>query len=151
MTKTAENLVNLGSKSAASTEANSSTAGTTVYNQSKITEGSNDAVNGGQLYNTNQAITKVANSVDDLGYKLDGVQEEANAGISSAMAMASMPQAFLPGKSMISGGIATYNGEGAVAVGMSKLSDNGRWVIKINGSADTKGNAGAAAGVGMHW
>jgi len=119
--------------------------------EGKITEGSNDAVNGGQLYNTNQAITKVANSVDDLGYKLDGVQEEANAGISSAMAMASMPQAFLPGKSMISGGIATYNGEGAVAVGMSKLSDNGRWVIKINGSADTKGNAGAAAGVGMHW
>ena len=119
--------------------------------EGRIEEGSTDAVNGGQLYNTNRAITQVANSVDELGYKLDGVQEEANAGISSAMAMASMPQAFLPGKSMISGGIATYNGEGAVAVGVSKLSDNGRWVIKINGSADTKGNAGAAAGVGMHW
>ncbi|WP_207401769.1 YadA family autotransporter adhesin, partial [Psychrobacter pygoscelis] len=117
----------------------------------KVSEGSTDAINGGQLYETNRAITQVANGVNELGYKLDGVRKEANAGISSAMAMASMPQAYLPGKSMISGGIASYNGEGAVAVGVSKLSDNGRWVFKINGSADTEGNAGAAAGIGMHW
>lgn len=67
------------------------------------------------------------------------------------MAMASLPQAYIPGKSMLTGGIATYNGEGAVAVGLSKLSDNGRWVLKISGSADTRGNAGAAVGAGFHF
>lgn len=77
--------------------------------------------------------------------------DDANAGVSSAMAMAALPQAYLPGKSMLTGGMATYNGEGAVAVGFSKLSDNGRWVLKMSGSADTQGNAGAAVGVGFHF
>ncbi|WP_227429590.1 ESPR-type extended signal peptide-containing protein [Psychrobacter sp. I-STPA6b] len=107
-----------------------------------------DAVNVSQLAALDN---KVNNSINALGYKVNDVEKQANAGISSAMAMASLPQAYLPGKSMISGGIASYNGEGAVAVGVSKLSDNGRWVFKMNGSADTQGNAGASAGIGMHW
>lgn len=93
--------------------------------------------------------------LDALGNRLNArigdVQSNANAGTSSAMAMAALPQAYLPGKSMVSGGIATYNGQGAVAVGVSKLSDNGRWVIKANGTADTKGNVGGAVGAGMHF
>ncbi|WP_230657018.1 YadA family autotransporter adhesin, partial [Psychrobacter sp. I-STPA10] len=107
-----------------------------------------DAVNVSQLAAVDNRLT---NAINNLGYKVDDVANQANAGISSAMAMAALPQAYLPGKSMISGGIASYNGEGAVAVGISKLSDNGRWVFKMNGSADTEGNAGASAGVGMHW
>ncbi|MDO4426849.1 MAG: YadA-like family protein [Moraxella sp.] len=83
--------------------------------------------------------------------RIDDVEDDANAGVSSAMAMAALPQAYLPGKSMLTGGMATYNGEGAVAVGLSKLSDNGRWVLKISGSADTQGNAGAAVGAGFHF
>lgn len=103
-----------------------------------------DAVNVSQL-------AAVDDKVNRLGYKVNDVADEANAGISSAMAMAALPQAYLPGKSMLAGGMATYNGEGAVAIGVSKLSDNGRWVIKVNGTADTKGNAGAAVGAGFHW
>ena len=52
---------------------------------------------------------------------------------------------------MIGGGVATYNGESAVAVGLSRVSDNGRWVMKLNGTADTQGNAGAAIGAGFHF
>ena len=52
---------------------------------------------------------------------------------------------------MLAGGIATYNGQSAAAVGVSKLSDNGRWVIKANGTADTQGNFGGAVGAGFHW
>ncbi|ELA08128.1 hypothetical protein MOMA_06191 [Moraxella macacae 0408225] len=118
-----------------------------------------DAVNVAQLRSVAStaalANQNLVNAVNDLGYRLDTrigkTEDNANAGISSAMAMASMPQAYLPGKSMVSGGMASYNGQGAVAVGISKLSDNGRWVIKVNGSADTQGNAGAAVGAGFHW
>ena len=108
----------------------------------------NDAVNLGQL---NALDQRVSNSVNELGYKIGEVEDGANAGISAAMAMSSLPQAYIPGKSMIGGGVATYNGQSAVAVGISRVSDNGRWVIKANGTADTQGNAGGALGAGFHF
>ncbi|MGP5662277.1 YadA-like family protein, partial [Psychrobacter celer] len=108
----------------------------------------NDAVNLGQL---NALDGKLSNSVNELGYKINEVEDDANAGISAAMAMSSLPQAYIPGKSMVGGGIATYNGQSAVAIGVSKVSDNGRWVIKVNGTADTQGNAGGAVGAGFHF
>nr|WP_319923423.1 YadA-like family protein [Moraxella catarrhalis] len=114
----------------------------------EVSATSTDAVNGSQLYKATQGI---ANATNELGHRIHQNENKANAGISSAMAMASMPQAYIPGRSMITGGIATYNGQGAVAVGLSKLSDNGQWVFKINGSADTQGNAGAAVGAGFHF
>ena len=114
----------------------------------EISATSTDVVNGSQLYKATQGI---ANATNELGHRIHQNENKANAGISSAMAMASMPQAYIPGRSMVTGGIATYNGQGAVAVGLSKLSDNGQWIFKINGSADTQGNAGAAVGAGFHW
>ena len=107
-----------------------------------------DAVNFGQL---NALDKRLGNSINELGYKINEVEDDANAGISAAMAMSSLPQAYIPGKSMVGGGIATYNGQSAVAVGVSKVSDNGRWVIKANGTADTQGNAGGAIGAGFHF
>ena len=107
-----------------------------------------DAVNFGQL----DAVSRgLGNSINELGYRVDEVEDDANAGISAAMAMSSLPQAYIIGKSMIGGGIATYNGESAVAIGFSKLSDDGRWVMKLNGTADTQGNVGAAIGAGFHF
>ncbi|MBO1530955.1 YadA-like family protein [Psychrobacter sp. F1192] len=123
----------------------------------------NDAVNRGQLNNQFDTIDRLINSeianmdsklndrVNSLGYRIDDVEDDANAGISAAMAMSSLPQANIAGKSMIGGGIASYNGESAVAIGVSRVSDNGRWVMKINGTADTQGNAGGAIGAGFHF
>ena len=107
-----------------------------------------DAVNIGQL---NSLAGSVNNALNDMGYRIGDVEDNANAGTSAAMATAALPQAYLPGKSMLAGGIATYNGQSAAAVGVSKLSDNGRWVIKANGTADTQGNFGGAVGAGFHW
>lgn len=107
-----------------------------------------DAVNFGQL----SALDKrLDDNINELGYKIGDVEDNANAGISAAMAMSSLPQAYIPGKSLISGGIGTYNGESAFAIGFSKLSNDGRWVIKVNGAADTEGNTGGAIGAGFHF
>ena len=114
----------------------------------EVSATSTDAVNGSQLYKATQGI---ANATNELDHRIHQNENKANAGISSAMAMASMPQAYIPGRSMVTGGIATHNGQGAVAVGLSKLSDNGQWVFKINGSADTQGHVGAAVGAGFHF
>ncbi len=100
-------------------------------------------------------LTTLRNDLDDaineLGYKINEVEDNANAGISAAMAMSSIPQSFLPGRSLVGGGITTYNGESAVAIGLSTVSNSGQWVIKVNGTADSQGNAGGAIGAGVHF
>ena len=118
-----------------------------------LDNGGNRITNVGPGFDGTDAVN--VNQLKDFGYnlsnKINDVEDDANAGISAAMAMSSIPQSFIPGKSLIGGGIATYNGEGAVAVGLSKVSDNGRWVMKITGTADTQGNAGGAIGAGFHF
>ena len=129
------------------TAAGISAAGTKVTN---VADGMapRDAVNFGQL----DAVSRgLGNSINELGYKIGEVEDDANAGISAAMAMSSLPQAYIIGKPMIGGGIATFNGESAVAIGFSKMSNDGRWVMKLNGTADTQGNVGAAIGAGFHF
>ena len=149
------------------------TAGNTVINSSGITMQDGPSMTAQGLYAGNQRLTGVAdgiepkdavnysqlsaldsrlnNNMNDLGYRIDEVEDDANAGISAAMAMSALPQAFISGKSLIGGGVSTYNGESAVAIGFSKLSNDGRWVIKVNGTADTQGNVGGAVGAGFHF
>ena len=129
------------------TAAGINAAGTKVTN---VADGMapRDAVNFGQL----DAVSRgLGNSINELGYKIGEVEDDANAGISAAMAMSSLPQAYIIGKPMIGGGIATFNGESAVAIGFSKMSNDGRWVMKLNGTADTQGNVGGAIGAGFHF
>ena len=129
------------------TAAGINAAGTKVTN---VADGMapRDAVNFGQL----DAVSRgLGNSINELGYKIGEVEDDSNASISAAMAMSSLPQAYIIGKPMIGGGIATFNGESAVAIGFSKMSNDGRWVMKLNGTADTQGNVGAAIGAGFHF
>jgi len=129
------------------TAAGINAAGTKVTN---VADGMapRDAVNYGQL----EAVTRgLGGSINELGYKIGEVEDDANAGISAAMAMSSLPQAYIIGKPMIGGGIATFNGESAVAIGFSKMSKDGRWGMKLNGTADTQGNVGGAIGAGFHF
>jgi trimeric autotransporter adhesin len=117
---------------------------------------STDAVNVGQL--TNAVSTAVGTSEAYTNSQLVGFQNEieavqrnADAGTASGMAMSGVPQSYLPGKTMVAAGVAGYGSEQAMALGLSKLSDNGRWVMKLNGSANTRGKYGAAVGAGVTW
>ena len=83
--------------------------------------------------------------------KLNRADKHLRAGIAGANAAAGLPQAYLPGKSMVAVSAGTYRGEGAVALGMSRISDNGKVVVKITGNSDTRGNLGASLGAGYQW
>ncbi|MES2501814.1 MAG: YadA-like family protein [Pseudomonadota bacterium] len=111
-----------------------------------------DAVNVRQL---DAAIAQsgidINNRLNALQSDISGVRHDAHAGTASAMAMASMPQSVVPGKVMIAAGVANYQGQSAMSIGVSNFSENGRWAVNFNGSANTRGNAGAAVGVGFHW
>ena len=100
-----------------------------------------DAVNVAQL---NTAVNNVFRQVHS-------VEKDAQAGIAMAIATAGLPQAYLPGKSMmaISGG--TYRGQSGYAFGFSHVTDNGRYVIKASGSGNSKGHYGASVGMGWQW
>lgn len=83
--------------------------------------------------------------------KLDEYKKDSRAGTASAMAIGNLPQSTIPGKGMVSLGGGFYDGESAMAIGLSKMSDDGKWVVKGSASYDSQENAGAAVSVGFHF
>lgn len=67
------------------------------------------------------------------------------------MAVAGLPQAYLPGKSMVAMSGATYRGATGVALGVSTITDNGKWVLKGAVNSNNKGHVGATIGAGYQW
>ncbi|WP_164517110.1 YadA-like family protein [Vreelandella venusta] len=121
--------------------------GTTITNVAPgVNEG--DAVNVGQM---NELGRRFQNEIVNVHGRIDSVERNANAGSASAIAASTVPQAWMPGKSMIGVGAGTYGGESAVSVGISRLSDNGRWVIQGKVTGDSQSNFGAGIGAGWHW
>ncbi|AOB29891.1 hypothetical protein AKI39_03080 [Bordetella sp. H567] len=110
--------------------------------------GPNDAATINQLNNLSQGVN---GQVARLNNRIDTVQSRSNGGIAAAMAMATLPQAYLPSRSMLSLGGATWNGGSGYAVGLSTVSDNGSWVVKLSGGASSRGDYGGAVGVGYQW
>ena len=104
-------------------------------------------VDGTDAVNMNQLGT-VANS---LSRDIRRVDREARAGTASAAAMANLPQAYLPGKSMFAVAAAGHRGESGYAAGLSTVSDNGKWVIKGSVAGNSRGDVTYGAGVGYQW
>ena len=124
-----------------------------------VSADSTDAINGSQLYYTNQAInqsvTNIGNYVVNMGnqinQRIDNVESDSKAGTAAAMAVAGLPQAYLPGKSMMAVAGGVYRGESGYAVGFSSISDGGNWIIKGTATGNSRGHYGATAGVGYQW
>ena len=120
---------------------------------------STDAVNGSQLYQANQAINQrvtnlgnyVVNMGNQINQRIDNVESDSKAGTAAAMAVAGLPQAYLPGKSMMAVAGGVYRGESGYAVGFSSISDGGNWIIKGTATGNSRGHYGATAGVGYQW
>ena len=115
-----------------------------------------DAANVGQLNAGMQQATNWANAYTDqrvgqLSSQIQSVGHRADAGVAAGMAMAGLPQAYEPGRSMAAVSAGSFRGESSIAIGISTISQGGRWVYKLSGSADTRGDAGVAIGAGMQW
>ena len=125
-------------------------AGTPITNlkPGEIAEGSTDAVTGGQLHSL---AGGTAAALNRLQGNLDRVAKDANAGSATAGAMANLPQAYLPGKSMFALATARYVGQQGFAAGLSKVSENGNWIIKGSVSGNTRGKTMVGAGIGYQW
>ncbi|WP_373767379.1 YadA family autotransporter adhesin, partial [Glaesserella sp.] len=100
-----------------------------------------DAVNVGQLQ---EGLGQVHNRVSQLDKRVRGI------GANSAAA-SSLPQAYLPGKSMVAAAGGTYSGASAIAIGYSRTSDNGKLILKATGTANSAGHYSGGVGVGYQW
>ena len=114
----------------------------------EISSTSTDAINGSQLY---AVAAGIGHKLGDLDNKINKVGKRADAGTASALAAATIPQAYTPGKSLVGIAAGNYQGQNSLALGMSRISDNGKIIIRLSGTANTQGKTGVAAGVGYQW
>ncbi|EDZ6110401.1 autotransporter adhesin SadA [Salmonella enterica] len=126
--------------------------GTTRIGNVSAAVNDTDAVNYAQLKRSvEEANTYTDQKMGEMNSKIKGVENKMNGGIASAMAMAGLPQAYAPGANMTSIAGGTFNGESAVAIGVSMVSESGGWVYKLQGTSNSQGDYSAAIGAGFQW
>ncbi|WP_439236494.1 YadA-like family protein, partial [Lonepinella koalarum] len=103
-----------------------------------------DAVNVGQVRNVAQNVSKLDQRVSKLDKRIRGIG-------ANAAAASSLPQVYMPGKSMVAAAGGAYSGASALAIGYSRASDNGKVIIKLNGTANSEGHYSGGVGVGYQW
>jgi autotransporter adhesin len=115
---------------------------------------STDAVNLSQLQAVTNTFTTTTNGlqneINQTNFDLNQVRRRANGGTAGAMAVAGLPQAFEPGKSMIGGAIGYWADQVAFAVGVSSIVGD-HTVVKAGGSISAQGVGGFNAGVGYQF
>lgn len=114
----------------------------------RVAADSRDAVNGSQLLQTYNYIDAGIRNVHN---RMDGMEDALEAGIAGSNASASIPQITMAGKSMVAVATGGYRDKNAIAVGYSRLSDNGRVTFKSHLNADTEKNIGYGVGLGFTW
>ncbi len=113
------------------------TAPTAVHNMAAGVA-DNDGVNVAQLnqrlHDSGTQVLGQANSYTDsrindvwqnLGDEINQVNRQANRGIAAASALINVTP-YVPGHTAVNAGVASYRGEAALGVGVSRWSDNGR-------------------------
>lgn len=118
-----------------------------AVNVSQLTSSTNYAIDQSKQY-TDQQIHNISTGIQNDMWQLDRGYRGATA---AAMAAAALPQPYLPGRSMLSVGMGSYEGEAGMAVGLSGTTENGRWVYKAQASGNTTRDWGFSVGAGIQW
>ncbi|UZW62815.1 YadA family autotransporter adhesin [Lysobacter enzymogenes] len=119
------------------------TANTDAVNVQQLNDGVNRAINTSNQYTDNWG--------NQLRRDIGQLDDKASAGVASAMAVAGLPQSYMPGKSMAAIAASSFRGESGFAVGISTISEDGRYVYKLSGNSNSKGDVGVTVGAGIVW
>ncbi|NYF34945.1 YadA-like family protein [Stenotrophomonas sp. JAI102] len=140
------NSVTLGSTASGPTTVRNvapGTAGTDAVNVDQLRSGMAQTLDWSKAYTDER--------MDSFDRNLQKTDNRASAGVASAMAVAALPQPYEAGRSMASLAAGSFNGESGVAVGISGVSEGGRWIYKFSGSTNSRGDGGVAVGAGIQW
>ena len=147
--------INKGGKTVSITENGLDNGGNKVVNVAagEISATSKEAVNGQQLYEINQSVAQNTRSINHLNNKMDEVDRRGRRGVAIAGAMGLLPQPHTSGRSSISTATTYYRGEQALAVGYSRLTDNGKHIVKFSGASNMSGKKDVMVGAayGYEW
>ncbi|WP_233127351.1 YadA C-terminal domain-containing protein [Histophilus somni] len=88
---------------------------------------------------------------NELRVQLNNASRESRAGIAGALAAAGLPMSSVPGKSMFAASAGTFKGQNALALGYSRVSDNGKITLRLQGTRSSTGDVGGSVGVGYQW
>ena len=147
--------INKGGKTVSITENGLDNGGNKVVNVAagEISATSKEAVNGQQLYETNQSVAQNTRSINQLNNRIDEVDRRGRRGAAIAGAMGLLPQPHTSGRSSISTATTYYRGEQALAVGYSRLADNGKHIVKFSGASNMSGKKDVMVGAayGYEW
>ena len=121
--------------------------------QGNVDMGGNRIQNVGNPINDGDAANKayVDSTSRSLRNKINDVDKDLRAGVAMAMAVGNLPQAYMPGKSIVGVSAGTYHGQGGFALGLSHATDNRQWVFKGAASVDTRGNVGGTLSAGYQF
>ena len=114
----------------------------------EISATSKDAVNGSQLYSVAKGV---GNRINNLQGQINKLGNRMNAGMATSAAMANLLQPHKPGQSVATAGIGQHKNQSAVAVGYSRISDNGKYGVRFSMGANTQGEVTGGAAVGYFW
>ena len=120
----------------------------------KVVAGKNGIGNTGQntVHGAIAAINQnTANNFNQIRGDLRKMDRDLRGGIAGALATAGLPQAFRPGKSMVAAAASTYRGQSGLAIGVSRISDNGKVILKVTGNTNSRGDFGGTIGAGYQW
>ncbi|WP_418545584.1 YadA family autotransporter adhesin [Parasutterella excrementihominis] len=121
--------------------------------QGNVDMGGNRIQNVGNPIAAGDAVNKqyVDSTARSLRNKINDVDRDLRAGVAMAMAVGNLPQAYMPGKSIVGMSAGTYHGQGGFALGLSHATDNRQWVFKGAASVDTRGNFGGTLSAGYQF
>ncbi len=121
--------------------------------QGDVSMGGNRIQNVGAPIAATDAANKqyVDSTANSLRSKIHDVDRDLRAGVAMAMAVGNLPQAYMPGKSILAMSAGTYHGQGGFALGLSHATNDRNWVFKGAASVDTRGNFGGTLSAGYQF
>ena len=96
----------------------------------------------------NNRLDRNEKEISAMGYRIEQMDGNLSGGIASASAIAFMPTPNAGGR-MMTGGAANYNGESAIAIGITATTDSGKYTYRFGGTFSTSGGSVIGGGLGM--
>ena len=107
-----------------------------------------DAATLGQV---KELTRNLSNGYNALQRNIEKVRRDSNAGTAAAIAVAGLGQPYQPGQNMVSLGSGVWRGETGYALGVSTISDNGKWLLKGAVTGSGRGGVGGSASINYAW
>ena len=105
----------------------------------------------GYVSQNSRPATRGEQGLPGESFKDRELNKKRKAGTASAIATAGLLQSYKPGQSVFTAAAGQYQGQSSIAVGISHLSENGKYGIKLSITTNSQKEMGSSIGIGYFW